>query len=250
MKAAIIDDEMKDATALAEKLEKYEGITMAGIARNGKDGIELANSEKPDVMFLDIELPDISGIDLIERINATASPQCRVVMYTAYGRFMLPAFRNKAFDFLVKPIDDEELSHVIKRLCIDQQANMQKAQSQTGSPHKGEGKFLLYTNSIDFRIVDIRDIGVFKYNNSLRVWEVYISGKKETVKLKRNVKSEDLLGIDQSLVRVSQSHIINVTYLLEVVDNVCKFYPPFDKIEGIKVGRMFKKKLIDKFLSL
>lgn len=115
---------------------------------------------------------------------------------------------------------------------------------------RNDGKFIVYTNSVDFRLVDIREIGVLAYNHDLRVWELTLAHQKTPIRLKRNVNSDMLLALNSQLVRVSQKHIINIGYLMEVTNNTCRFYPPFDKVEDVKVGRLFRKKLIDQFCNL
>lgn len=254
MRTVIIDDDKTAAQVLADKLKGYDEVSVDGIAMNGIDGLSLLNDVHPDVLFLDIELPDISGLDFLERMEGFDQGRCRIVMYSAYDRYMLPAFRKKAFDFLVKPISDDELRTVIHRLCLAGKPTAEPTQTATDTDGaiqaRGDGKYLLYTNAVDFRLVDVRDIGVFSYNHQQRQWEVYVSGTAEPVRLKRNVNSDALLALDPHLVRVSQRHIINIAYLIEVTDNVCRFYPPFDKIAGVKVGRFFRKKLIDRFCSI
>lgn len=119
MKIIIVDDEKMAANALADKLKEYDETELVGVAYNGMDGLKLLEEKQPDLMFLDVELPDISGIEFLERIDGMTDGRCRVVMYTAHGRYMLPAFRNKAFDFLLKPIEDNELRMILRRACID-----------------------------------------------------------------------------------------------------------------------------------
>lgn len=257
MTTIIIDDNPQAAQTLADKLHAYKEIEVTGIAANGKDGLTLIEQQRPDLIFLDIELPDISGIDFLERMNFRGDHHGRIVMYTAHGHYMLPAFRNHAFDFLTKPIDDDELRTVIRRVCLTPPPAVQQQEKMTqptteddGIQPDKDGKLLLYTNTMDFRLVDIRDIGVFSYNHELRLWEVYVSGTSSPIRLKRAVNSDALLAIDPNLMRVSQRHIINITYLIEVTDNVCRFYPPFDKIADVRVGRFYRKKLIDRFCSL
>lgn len=261
MRIVIVDDDKLAAKALADKLNKYEEAEIVGMAYNGINGLNMINESHPDVLFLDIELPDISGIEFLERIDTHSQHRCRVVMYTAHDRYMLQAFRNMAFDYLLKPIDDDELRAIMRRVCIDIQhdhklqpasnegANNNGSDSDDGIVQRNDGKFVVYTNSVDFRLVDIRDIGMFAYNHDLRVWEVIISGMKEPVRLKRSVNSDVILDLNESLVRVSQKHIINMSYLMEVTDNTCHFYPPFDKADDVKVGRFFRKKLIERFSS-
>lgn len=264
MNIVIVDDEKNCVEALADKLKQYDGTNVVGVAYNGMDGLKLMSEHKPDLMFLDVELPDISGIEFLERIEEISDGRCRVVMYTSHGRYMLPAFRNKAFDYLMKPIDDNELRTILRRACIDRRpTKAQSAPADTsnntvsaydalnndGIAKRNDGKLLIYTNSVDFLLVDIRDICVFTYNHELRTWEVTVSGRPAPVRLKRNVSSDMIMELDEALVRVSQKHIINLSYLIEVADNTCHFYPPFDKLDDVKVGRLFRKKLIDRFSS-
>lgn len=119
MNIVIVDDEKNCVEALADKLKQYDGTNVVGVAYNGMDGLKLMSEHRPDLMFLDVELPDISGIEFLERIEEISDGRCRVVMYTSHGRYMLPAFRNKAFDYLMKPIDDNELRTILRRACID-----------------------------------------------------------------------------------------------------------------------------------
>lgn len=260
MNIIIVDDDRKAAETLKSKLEEYDGIEVIGMAYNGIDGLRLYNDSKPDVMFLDVDMPDISGIEFLERIEMNMGSRCRVVMYTAHSRYMLSAFRNKAFDYLMKPINDTELRTIIRRICLDSSTEQQHTQRTTTVPtaptiigdgiaRRNDGKYIVYTNAIDFRLVDINDIGFFAYNSDLRVWEVTLAGEKRPIRLKRNINSDMLLALNDTLVRVSQKHIINIAYLMEVADNTCHFYPPFDALQEVKVGRLFRKKLIDRFSS-
>lgn len=255
MTIIIVDDEPAAVKALTDKLNKYDGTQIVGVANNGADGLKLLREQRPDIMFLDIELPDISGIEFLENIEGITDEKCRTVMYTAHGRYMLPAFRNKAFDYLLKPIDDNELRTILRRACINHRPNQPAGSSTKTTDNsyadsitkRSDGKYLIYTNTLDFRLIDIRDIGVFAYNHELRVWEVTIADREEPIRLKRNVNSDIILALNDTLVRVSQKHIINISYLMEVTDNTCRLYPPFDKIDDIKVGRFFRKNLINRF---
>lgn len=249
MKAIIVDDCTTSIETLADKLKKYEGITLVGTATNGTIGLNLAREVTPELVFLDIELPDMSGVEFLEQIKRAQPERCRVIMYTGHPQYMLPAFRNKAFDYLMKPVNDSELDEIINRVFTDDNTLHQTEQDGI-IKQNDENKLLFYTNSIDFRLVHTRDIGLFQYNHENRVWEVVIAGSKTPIKLKRNVNNETLLAIDSRFIQVSQRFVININYLLEVNDNVCRFYPPFDKINYVKVGRLFRKKLIDRFCSL
>lgn len=252
MKAIIIDDTPAAIDVLAEKLGKYEDVELAGTANGGNAGLELLRDQQPDVAFLDVELPDMSGLDFLTQMETICQGRCRAVMYTGYERYMLSSFRNNAFDFLLKPVDEEELDKVVQRLRTtrsDRNLVCGAAGKSVVEMHE-DNKLLLYTNSVDFRLVHIQDIGVFQYNHDMRAWEVVAAGRKDTIRLKRNANNEMLVGIDNCFMQVSQRYIININYLKEVRDNICRFYPPFDKLDYVKVGRFFRKKLIERFSTL
>ena len=217
--------------------------------------IEIPNTAGLDTIvateakILDIELPDMTGIDFLGNMQQQSSHWCKVVIYTAYNEYMLPAFRNKAFDFLTKPINDDELQTIIERFYVECN-NRANPQAQNDAINSKDGKLLFYTNTMDFRLIDIRDICAFAYEHELRVWTVVAAGCEKPLRLKRNVNKETLLALNDSFVQVSQKHIININYLLEVRDNVCHFYPPFEKIDSIKVGRFFRRKLVNRYNSL
>ena len=271
MDVLIIDDDRLAASDLASRLGSYDGIRVCGTAHNGADGLKMLGDTQPDLLFLDIELPDISGIDFLELVEGRTGRRCRVVMYTAHSRFMLPAFRGRAFDYLLKPVDDAELRTIMRRVMIDMHnqpassGHMHERDARhsdgsgnatAGEDDKGgiscraDGKCIVYTNAVDFRLVDMHDIGIFAYNHDVRQWELAVSGLDEPIRLRRSVNSDMILALSDSLVRVSQRHIINIAYLTEVADNTCHFYPPFDGIGDVKVGRFFRKKLVERFSGI
>ena len=248
MKVLIVDDNESAGLALAELLKNKYGFEVLGNALCGLDGLALVSKLQPDVIFLDVQLPDVNGLDFLDKLSEFSNDNCRVVMFTAYDKYVLTAFRKRAFDVLLKPINIQELDIIVKRLVKDN--NQGKEVGEKAAQTMLNGKLLFYTNSIDFKLVDKSDVCLFQYDHDMRCWEVVVSGAGKPIKLKRNLKSADLLRFDAHFLQVSQKFIVNVEYLMEVVDGVCHFYPPFDKIGYVKVGRFFRKKLIDIFLSI
>ena len=247
--AIIVDDTPAAITDLAAKLGKYEDVTLAATATCGEDGIGQVMRYKPELLFLDMELPDMTGLQFLERLKEETDFWCYVVIYTAYSDYMLPAFRNRAFDFLLKPVDEAELDTIMARFQADRQSGEARRRQDDAVKREG-GKLLFYTNAVDFRLVRIRDICVFHCAHVARVWTVLAAGCDRPLRLKRGVSKDVLLGIDDSFVQVSQKFIININYLLEVCDNICRFYPPFEDIDYVKVGRFFRRKLISRYNAL
>ncbi len=250
MKVILIDDDKKAINLLAERLREYSDIEIAGTACNATAGMKLVNEKHPDVLFLDVEMPDMSGLDFLEQIDSD-NGDFDVVMCTAYDDYMLPSFRGNAFDFLLKPIDPKELDIVIQRLIVNREKKRrQQVAAGDNVKKQDEEHFLFYTNSVDFRLVRIKDIGLFRYNHDLRSWEVVVAGREAPIRLKRSVTNDTILDLDSHFGQISQKYIINVRYLLEVKDNFCRFYPPFEDIDYVKVGRFFRKRFIERFNRL
>lgn len=242
MRTVIIDDDKRSCLNLMQKLTDDYGVTVEGYAHNGFDGLELINRTRPDTVFLDVELPDISGLDFISRSSYLSESGCRIVMYTAYDKYVLPALRRRAFDVLLKPVDDADLKVVMARLMSEKQAV-----AAPQSAEKKDQRYVLFTNSIDFTIISRGDIGLFQYNSPVRCWEAVVTGIDKPVRLRRNICSENIIMLGNQYVQVHQKYIINADYLLDVVDNCCHFFPPFDKIDYVIVGRVYRRKLLERF---
>ncbi|QHT70774.1 response regulator [Rhodocytophaga rosea] len=102
------------ATVFQDMLKQYASrITVTDIAKTGKEAISLITSVKPNVVFLDIELPDMTGFELLQQLE---NINFQTVFTTAHSHYAIKAFRFNALDYLVKPIDESELDETIKRL--------------------------------------------------------------------------------------------------------------------------------------
>ena len=112
-KAIIADDEKQLRISLRSQLsDLWPELIICGEAENGKEALELIETHHPDVAFLDIKMPGLSGMEVAKRIART----CRVVFITAYDKYAVEAFDNEAIDYLLKPVTLERLNKAVKRL--------------------------------------------------------------------------------------------------------------------------------------
>jgi len=109
----IVDDEPLALSLMRSYLQKHEQIEIVAECQNGKQAIEKALDLQPDLMFLDIQMPGLSGFDVIRGLQADIMPM--VVFVTAYDRYALDAFDVHAVDYLLKPLDEEQLSRALDR---------------------------------------------------------------------------------------------------------------------------------------
>lgn len=115
MKAVIVDDEQAALTTLEKKINLYSSsIKVVALANSAKEGLQAIHKHKPDIVFLDIEMPWMNGFEMLECIGDQIDFD--VVFVTAYDQYAIKAFKAKAIDYLLKPVDKEDLVECIQRL--------------------------------------------------------------------------------------------------------------------------------------
>lgn len=129
IRAIIADDEEQLRSYLKSGLSAvWPELVICGEAGNGKEALKLIEKHRPDIAFLDIKMPGLSGMEVAKKIAGT----CRVVFITAYDQYAVEAFENEAIDYLLKPVTDKRLKTTVKRL--------QKQIADTHEPPSGLAK--------------------------------------------------------------------------------------------------------------
>ena len=229
-KVVIVDDERTAIDALRRELEPYREFEVKGIAGNGAKGKKMIMELHPDLLFLDVELPDTLGLNLLSEIREDILWDMKVVFYTSYDKYLLQALRESAFDFLLKPFEAEDLKVIMDRY--------RKAMSSTSLPllpsfassisalMPQQGMFMISTVT-GFKLLRLEDIGFFEYT-----------------------KAEDIISYSQAFVQISQSAIVNVNYLAMIDGKCCQLYPPFHDKNDLIISRSYLKELQERFFVL
>ena len=149
LKVIIVDDEELARKGLLMRLEKYNDISVIEECQNGKEAIEAIVQHEPDIVFLDIQMPGMSGFEMIGKVQSDVMPM--VVFVTAYDAFAVDAFDIHAIDYLLKPVEEERLVEAIGRAKIykskesainEKQKLINLAVSVTGKSPAAIGEFL------------------------------------------------------------------------------------------------------------
>lgn len=245
-KVAIIDDERDSANALVEQLKRFPRFHVEGVAENATTGIEMIKDVMPDLLFLDVELPEMYGMELLSEVSDDITWTMRVVFYTAHDKYMINALRNSAFDFLLKPIDKKEFEIVISRFLLEYETKAVQEEKPVIQDTNRESSFMVILPTGEMRMVKTADVGFFRHISDRKIWEaVLVTG--ENVALRRNVSADFLCSFNKSFIQVHQSYIVNMDYLVMIQDNYCILYPPFENIKEVTVSRKYKKNLMDHF---
>ena len=114
IRIAIADDEPLARRALRRALDELQDIVVVGEYSNGEETIEMIPASRPDILFLDVEMPGINGLELARRLYNRDSPS--IVFVTAYDQYALEAFQVQAIDYVLKPISEEKVREVMNRV--------------------------------------------------------------------------------------------------------------------------------------
>lgn len=211
--ALIIEDEYPAMLRMAQLLQNHDNkIKVIGEADTGKKAIALIEEKKPDLIFLDIQLPDMTGFDILQQIHH----QPWIIFTTAYPEFALKAFENYSIDYLVKPIEQKRFDQAIEKLAqweckanLDKNAikqllqNIQPTKPSSSLAIKKKDKIVL---------VDFEDI-VFLNAEDKYVNVIMKNGKK-------HLMSTSLTQISTTLpnqfIQIHRSYIVNKNYVLEI----------------------------------
>ncbi|MCF4101413.1 LytTR family DNA-binding domain-containing protein [Gillisia sp. M10.2A] len=252
MKALIVDDEVLARKRILNLLTSVEKITVIEECSNGKSAITRINELKPDLVFLDINMKDMNGFDVLQ--NVEVSPKPIVVFVTAYDHYALKAFDFEAFDFLLKPYRDERFYKTVDKLLkltkpeieIDFEKKMReffklnsmKRQAEELTPRlpvkQGHRTILLDPEKIKY----ICASGYYA--------EIYTEDKKYL--LRESLKNLIKLLSKKIFCRVHRSAIVNINYIQEIVHSD---YSELDvRMQDNKLIRVSKSNKKDFLLQL
>ncbi|MDF2155463.1 two-component system response regulator BtsR [Vibrio sp. CAU 1672] len=164
--ALVIDDEQFAREELAELLTESGQIEVIGEAANAVLGLKKINELKPDVVFLDVQMPQVTGIELLGMLDPDSMPY--VVFVTAYDQYAIQAFEDNAFDYLLKPVDPARLTKTVKRLnkmvtqsAMPQQLSAITPDSLSQIPCIGHNRIVIMaTDSVECAYSDISGVHV------------------------------------------------------------------------------------------
>ncbi|WP_194755677.1 LytR/AlgR family response regulator transcription factor [Aliidiomarina indica] len=125
IRAVIVDDEPLARKGLRIRLEQFQSIDIVAEGSSGREAVELILQEKPDLVFLDIQMPGMNGFDVLRSLRERADTMPAVVFVTAYDQYAIRAFDVRALDYLLKPVDEDRLKEAIDR--ISEELNTEKA---------------------------------------------------------------------------------------------------------------------------
>lgn len=209
----IIDDEAHCANVLNNDLKIYcPDVKVLCIANSGLDGIRKIREYSPQAIFLDIEMQDMNGFEMLEILGP--SLRCKVIFTTAYAQFAVRALRINALDYLLKPIDAQELTEAVKRMKVSietDEDNVQRVQHAIANlklPADEQKLALPNRNGYDF--ISPAEILYCKADGAYT--EIHITHGK-TILLSKSLGEIEAVLPPSMFVRIHHSCTININHI-------------------------------------
>lgn len=202
----IVDDNEKMAHILKSAIDSQPAYEVKAVGADGETGLELFDQFKPEVVFMDIEMPGMSGIDCAKEI-LIREPDTYIVFSTAHNEYMGDAFELYAFDYMLKPFKLDRLRGTLGRI-----SDLLDKDEEPEKPVKKLDKLLL-KNRDGMSFVDIDEIMlVFREGSRTKI---IARRNSYTTGMNLNVLEEKLAG--ESFMRTHKSYIVNLKYISEIL---------------------------------
>jgi two-component system LytT family response regulator len=209
-KTIIIDDEQLARKRLKRLLETYHEVDIVAEAENGAEGLKLINNLKPDLIFLDIEMPILNGFEMLSKLNHYP----KVVFTTAYDQYAIKAFEEGSIDYLLKPIELERLEKTIKKLRQTHLAADQIHIEELIKQVQGKKTIKTLTVKLGDKILLIKLTDIVHIQAEDKYVFLYtVDGKKHLTDFTLTMLEEKL---PDEFLRVHRSEMINTDYIKEI----------------------------------
>jgi len=246
LKTVIIDDDYVSRMILREMLEKFlDNIEILGEAGSVADGVKLIEDSNPDVVLLDISLPDGTGFDLLDKLKKISF---KLIFITAYSEYAIKAFKYSTFDYIIKPINVDDLTKAIMRIPhipeVDNNNRVKSLKENLMTPVEKSSKTVALPEPNGFAIIKVDEI--IRCEGKRNYTRIIFKEGKEKIVSRTLLEFENLLT-PHGFIRIHRSHLVN---LLNVVRYIKSEGGMVELKSGelLKVSPKHKEELLNKIL--
>jgi len=212
IRSLVVDDEALARQALKDTLSQFEDIEIVGECSNGFEVVKEVEEKKPDLIFLDIQMPKLDGFDVVELLGEE-SPF--IIFVTAYDEYAIRAFETHALDYLLKPVRVERLQQALDRVREQMKLRIPQTTDHFIQAHKHQFipiSRILVRYGLEVFIIPVDEI-------------TYIQAEDDYVRIftpgKSYLKQERMNRLEQTLdprtfCRIHRSYILNINYLTKI----------------------------------
>jgi two-component system response regulator LytT len=209
----VADDEAPALDELVFLLREFPEIDVVATASNGLEAVRAIEQHEPDLVFLDVQMPGLDGLGVINKLRADKAPMPSFVLCTAYDQYALEAFRLEVMDYLLKPVDRERLALTVERACrqmLDPEPRVLEAAAANGA---ARNKIIVKSGGHNL-IVDVADLVYATIDDGL------ITVVTTTIEGQTSFKTVEELqaNLDPAIFwRTHRSYLVNINHIKEVI---------------------------------
>jgi len=215
--AVLIDDEKDANSVLSSLLNNFTTtvVKILGTADNLDDGIKLINDSKPDVVFLDIQMPGRNGLEIF---NHFPNPEFKLVIVTAYSQYAIDAIKKSATDYILKPVSFMELQETLSRISrmLESEKQQYEMEDKIGFINSPEiqGVRIVFDVETGFMLIDTR---IIEYCFADQSYSVIVTNTGKHIVISKPLKElQELLPV-KHFYRTHKSYLVNVYYIRKFV---------------------------------
>ena len=243
IKAIIVDDEPLCCSSLVMLLERYcHEVQVAGIYHSGDDALQAIPDQQPEIVFLDIEMPGMNGFEMLEKLPAI---NFEIIFTTSYDQYAIKAIRFSALDYLLKPVDREELQKAVQKIIqrrqhpLPQQLEilLDKLHQPVSSAHR-----IALPSMEGLQMIDINSIISCASESNYTI--LFLKNRKK-ITVSRPLKEMEEMLDEYSFLRVHNSHLINLNEIDKYIKGEGGYLVMSDG-STIDVSRSKKEMLLNK----
>ena len=209
-KALIIDDEKRTRELIARMIESFDlNIATYPMGENVCSGIEQINSIHPDIVFLDVQMPDGTGFDVLKNVDFK---NFEVIFITAHEEFAIKAIKFSALDYLLKPIDPEELRSSLERAiqAVDDKKEDSQFEALQHNIQPNQKRKLVLKTQESVHVVELDEI--IRCEADRNYTQFYLTGGKKIL-VSKTLKDFEMILASHHFLRIQQSHLINLNFV-------------------------------------
>jgi len=212
IRTVLVDDEKNSLIIMQKLLEKHTpDVEVVATAQSVSEGIEVINDYKPDLVFLDISMPDGDGFEVLEKVDYR---KFQVIFSTAYDQYAIKAFEVAALYYILKPVTPEDLTEAVKRYQTSANDDITERIKILSNALKETPSRLVLPTSTGMHIIDIEEIVRCESSNNYTTF--FLTDKKKIVVSKSIQIYEQMLS-NSHFCRIHNKHLVNIKFVKKYV---------------------------------
>ena len=245
VKVFIVDDNIEAIKVLKHMLENNYSVSVVGSACDAETAADAIVKAEPDIIFLDIELPTMSGLDFCTLIRNDIKPETKIVFYTGHDKYMLDAIRRQAFDYLLKPPTEQDLSLLMARYYENKLASMPRF-----SKVEKRLPIILVVNAMNEHLtLTLSDIAFFRFNQERKIWEI-VCTDSSVYTLRHRTTTNVILNYSADFVQIHKRYIVNINKIKMIQESICILDEPLEGIRELKISKNYRQSFMATFYSM